>query len=68
MIPWAARARGPGHKVRTRYLEWKIPSVNLEVLQYRYSCSMSVATLKRGRELLEAWTYSTGMFGLNRCS
>ena len=34
MSPWAARTRGPGHTVRFRYLEWKIQSVNLEVLQY----------------------------------
>ena len=36
MSPWAARPRGPGHTVRIRYLEWKIASVNLEVLQLHY--------------------------------
>ena len=47
MSPWAARPRGPGHTVRFCYLEWRIQSVNLEVLQYMLARSR--ATLARAR-------------------
>ena len=50
MSPWAARTRGPGHTVRFRYLEWKIQSVNLEVLQYVYT-RIPAPTLKNTHSL-----------------
>ena len=58
MSPCCAYAR-PGHTVRFRYLEWKIQSVNLEVLQYvLHSPAAALARARRPRRYVSpAYAY-----------